>query len=66
MTDFIELVLGELSSFRSQLSIQHPLVPLTGSNGQVVETVDTNVADHVMLQGTLTSGAPLSLVFRRG
>lgn len=66
MIDFVELVLGGLSSFNSQLSIQRPQVPIVGSNGEVIDTVTTNVADHIMLQGTLDSGAPISVVFRRG
>ena len=66
LIDYVEFVLGELSSFNSQLSIQRPQVDIKGSDGQVSETVKTEVADHVMLQGTLTSGAPLSLVLRRG
>lgn len=64
--DFVELVLGELASCNSQLSIQRPQVPIIEGNDNVIETVTTNVADHIMLQGTLKSGAPLSLVYRRG
>ena len=66
LIDFVELVLGEFSSFNSQLSIQRPQVDIRGSDGQVLETVMTEVADHVMLQGTLLSGVPLSVVLRRG
>ena len=66
MIDFVELVLGELSSFNSQLSIQRPQVPIKDENGRVKQVVTTDVADHIMLQGTLTSGAPLSITFRRG
>ena len=66
MIDFVLLVLGELFAFRSQLSIQRPQVPIIGSDGTVLETVATDVADHIMLQGTLSSGAPLSVTFRRG
>lgn len=66
MIDYVGLVLGELSSFTSQLSIQRPQVDIKGSNGEVMETVPTDVADHIMLQGILTSGAPLSVIFRRG
>ena len=44
------MVLGELSSFRSQLSIQRPQVSIIGSGGKVVETVTTDVADHIMLR----------------
>ena len=66
MIDSVLLVLGELSNFQSQLSIQRPQVPIINSDGSVLETVVTDVADHIMLQGTLDSGAPLSVIFRRG
>lgn len=66
MIDFVMLVLGELSVFRSQLSILRPQVPIIGKDGTVLEMVATDVADHVMLQGILSSGAPLSVTFRRG
>ena len=66
MIDFVMLVLGELSDFRSQLNIQRPQVPIIGSDGSLLEIIATDVADHIMLQGTLSSGAPLSVTFRRG
>ena len=66
MMDFVMLVLGELSCFRSHLSIQRPEVPIVDSFGTVLEIVATDVADHIMLQGVLSSGAPLSVIFRRG
>ena len=67
MIDFVLLVLGELSDFRSQLNIQRPQIPIIGSDGSLLEIVTTDVADHIMLQGTLiSSGAPLSVTFRRG
>ena len=66
MIDFVMLVLGELSSFRSQLSIQRPQVPIIGSDGTIHEIASTDVADHIMLQGVSDSGAPLSVTFRRG
>lgn len=66
MIDFVMLVLGELSSFRSQLNIQRPQVPIVDSDGSLLEIVATDVADHIMLQGTLIKyGAPLSITFRR-
>lgn len=70
MIDFVMLVLGELSNIKTQLSVQRPQVPIIGSKG-TVETVTTDVADHIMLQGTLSQGtpsfgAPLSVTFRRG
>ena len=66
MIDFVMLVLGELSVFRSQLNILRPEVPIMASDGTILETVATDVADHIMLQGILSSGAPLSVTFRRG
>lgn len=66
MIDFVMVVLGELSFFGSQLSIQRPQVPIMGNDGTVLETVVADVANHIMLQGTLKSGAPLSVTFRRG
>ena len=66
MIDFIMLVLGELSVFQSQLNILRPEVPIMASDGTILETVVTDVADHIMLQGILSSGAPLSVTFRRG
>jgi hypothetical protein len=66
MLDLVELVLEELSSFNSRLSVQRPQVFIRSSDGEVIETVTTNVADHIMLQGTLDSGAPLSTLFRQG
>ena len=66
MIDFVMLVLSELSDFRSQLSIQRHQGPIVGSDGTVLEVVATDVADHVMPQGSLSSGAPLSIIFRRG
>lgn len=66
MIDFVMLVLGELSDFQSQLNIQRPEVPIVDSDGSLLEIVATDVADHIMLQGTLAkSGAPLSITFRR-
>lgn len=67
MIDYVQSVLGELSSFTANLSIQRPQVLIKGSRNEITETVATTVPDHVMLQGNLVaSGAPLSVVFRRG
>ena len=67
MIDFVMLVLGELSVSQSQLNILRPEVPIMASDGTILETVATDVADHIMLQGILScSGAPLSVTFRRG
>ena len=66
MIDYIQSVLGEFSSFHSQLNIQRPYVPIMDSTGNVIETLSTDVADHIMFQGTMTSGIPMSVVFRIG
>lgn len=57
-----------MSSFRTQCSLQRPEVGIVGSDGKVVETVTSDVPDHVLLQGKLLahSDAPLSIAFRRG
>ena len=47
MIDFVSVVLGEISSFRSQLNIQRPEIPVFGSDGKVLETVTSDVPDHV-------------------
>ena len=66
MIDFVQCVLGELAYFDSQLSIQRPQVGVRAANGDVIRSVSTDVADHIMLQGALRSGAPLSVIFRQG
>lgn len=59
MIDFVMLVLGELSIFQSQLSTQRPQVPIVSSDETALEIVTIDVADHIMLQGSiLSSGAP--------
>ena len=63
MIDLVLLVLGELSAFRTQRTVQ---VPIISSDGTVLEIVVTDVADHLMLQDTLSLGAPLSITFRPG
>ncbi|KAL6714647.1 hypothetical protein ACLMJK_008072 [Lecanora helva] len=66
MIDFVEKVLGEISPSKTQLNIQRPQIDILGSDGKTIERTTTDVADHIMLQGTLKSGAPLAVVFRRG
>ncbi len=60
--------LGELSSFRTQFSLQGPQVAIVGNGGGVIETVISDVPDHLLLQGKLQahSDAPFSIAFRRG
>ena len=66
MIDYVLLTLGELSSFRTQLSIQRPTLDIVGSDGKATETVTSDVPDHIMLQGTIAPGVPLSVTFRQG
>ncbi len=66
--DFVLHVLGEMSSFRSQLSLQRPEVGIVGDDGKIFKTVISDVPDYLLLQGKLLSHAeaPLSVTFRRG
>ena len=48
------------------MGIKRPIVNLIGEDGKVTETVTSDVPDHISLHGTLTSGAILSVQFRRG
>lgn len=68
VTDCVLYVLGEMSSFRSQLSLQRPEVGIVGGEGKIVKTIISDVPDHLVLQGKLLShaDAPLSVTFRRG
>lgn len=65
MIDYVNFVLGEFTSFSSHLAIQRPEVAIT-HDGNVAETVKTDVPDLIMLHGTVSSGVPLSVTFRRG
>jgi predicted dehydrogenase len=58
--DAFLLVLGELESFSSILSIQRPKIKIT-RNGEIVDEVERTSHDQVLLQGKLSSGAVLSL-----
>lgn len=59
-------VLGEFASFTSLLGNQHPVVVIV-DNGKIVEaSVEKDTHDHIMLQGTLVSGAVVSFQMRGG
>ena len=66
VSDYVQLVLGEISSLTSKLTIQRPEVNIRGNDGTVVETVTSDVPDHILIIGELSSGAPLSFSLRRG
>ena len=66
MSDYIHFTLGEFSSFTSKLAIQRSEVDIQGSDGKIAETVTSNVPDHISIIGELTSGAAMTIDFRRG
>lgn len=65
MIDYVNFVLGEFTSFSSHLAIQRLDIAII-HDGNVTETVKTDVPDLIMLHGTVTSDVPLSATFRRG
>jgi len=62
----VHFTLGEFSSITSRLAIQRPEVSLRGSDGKIVETVTSDVPDHISIIGDLASGAPVTINLRRG
>ena len=50
----------------SHLAIQRPAVAIVDANGVSLETAQSNVPDHIVLHGILSSGAFVSLNYRRG
>lgn len=60
-------VLGEFSSVQSLLSNQRPVIKIVQADGSVVkDNAEKTSPDHVMIQGTLKSGAVLSATVRGG
>ncbi|CEJ62795.1 Putative NAD-binding Rossmann fold oxidoreductase family protein [Penicillium brasilianum] len=67
LLDTVQEVLGELSSFKSLLSNQRPVVRIVKADGSVAkENAKKTTPDHVMIQGSLKSGAVLSAMIRGG
>ncbi|KAJ5472304.1 hypothetical protein N7530_006305 [Penicillium desertorum] len=67
LLDTVQEVLGEFSSFQSLLSNQRRVVKIVKADGSVVkENAVKTTPDHVMIQGTLNSGAVLSATIRGG
>ncbi|GKZ38549.1 transcription regulator gal80 [Aspergillus brasiliensis] len=67
LIDTVHEALGEFSSFQSLLSNQRPVVKIVKSDGCVVkENTEKTNPDHVMVQGTLKSGALFSASVRGG
>ncbi|KAJ5984808.1 hypothetical protein N7522_012004 [Penicillium canescens] len=67
LLDTVQEVLGEFSSFHSLLSNQRPIVKIVKDDGSVAkENVEKTTPDHVMIQGSLKSGAVFSATIRGG
>ncbi|ESZ90925.1 NAD-binding Rossmann fold oxidoreductase family protein [Sclerotinia borealis F-4128] len=67
LLDTVREVLGELSSVESLISNQRPVIKVVSADGTVVkENFEKTSPDHVMIQGTLESGAVLSATIRGG
>ncbi|KAJ4303375.1 hypothetical protein N0V90_002268 [Kalmusia sp. IMI 367209] len=62
----IQFVLGRLESYTPLLAIQHPTVQLTDHTGTPTGTAPRSSHDHILLNGTLASGALLSYSLRGG
>jgi predicted dehydrogenase len=67
LTDLRVVVLGEFASVQSILANQRPQVKILRADGSVLEeSAKKSAPDHIMLQGTLTSGAVFSATVRGG
>lgn len=55
--DYVNLVLGEFTSFSSHLAIQRPEVAIIRDD-KLVETVKMDVPDLIIMHGTVNSGVP--------
>ena len=67
MIDYVHATLGEFVSMQANAHFTRPVVKITNKNGALLETVESEIPDFVIVHGTLaTSGAPLSVTFRRG
>ncbi|RMJ22162.1 hypothetical protein PHISP_06969 [Aspergillus sp. HF37] len=67
LLDTVREALGDFSSFQSLVSNQRPVVKIAKADGSVVkENADKTTPDHIIIQGTLKSGAVLSAAIRGG
>lgn len=73
--DWVHEVLGEFEEFESRMQIQCPQVKMLGKEGEVKETIGTDVPDLLTIQGTLkaregeggvVTGALFTHIFRHG
>ncbi|OAR01879.1 hypothetical protein LLEC1_05824 [Akanthomyces lecanii] len=70
--DGLQYILGDLQDATAQFQLQRPKTKLVDSDGQVIDTVTSNVPDLIIVNGTLDGadgvqqGATVSLRFRRG
>ena len=67
MIDYIHFVLGEFSEFQAHSAVVQKEVKIMGSEGEVLETVETDVPDFLTVHGTLEGEqkVPLAVTFRR-
>ncbi|KAL5001382.1 hypothetical protein BDV10DRAFT_182615 [Aspergillus recurvatus] len=67
LLDTVQEVLGNFASMQSLLANQRPLVKIVRADGSVLEeTAKKTAPDHIMIQGTLASGAVFSATVRGG
>ncbi|KAL3450215.1 hypothetical protein BJX65DRAFT_305669 [Aspergillus insuetus] len=67
LLDTVQEVLGDFARVQSSLANQRPHVKIIRADGSVLEESARKTApDHIMLQGTLTSGAVFSATVRGG
>lgn len=53
-------VLGEFANSQAILANQRPMIDLV-QDGKIVETIRKDIADHILVQGKLESGAVASI-----
>lgn len=59
-------VLGDFDELQAILKTFNKAVPIFNTNGEVVNPSYTRTSpDHILVQGTLTSGAVASIIFRK-
>ncbi|KAL4981262.1 hypothetical protein BDW68DRAFT_197315 [Aspergillus falconensis] len=67
LLDTVQEVLGNFASVQSLLANQRPSVKIVKADGSVLEeTAKKTAPDHIMIQGTLESGAVFSATVRGG
>jgi predicted dehydrogenase len=57
-------VLGDFDTLQSFLKVENAEIPVLGDDGKPENVYKKNVPDHVLVQGTLESGAVASIAYR--